>query len=435
MDETDVGCGPGSPDAKLLSSMATPCKNSPDGLSTYATPRHFPSDKYGTEAAMVPIRFRVMHFRLSSGHRLAIGQRSLAIGLLPRGGCLFRGRKVSAEPPAETNRGRHPGFPSYNVTAGGPGSLAERSSANREGQMKTAVIGLLLVLATCVLIGCNRGSPIPAVKVIDKTAQDSLEPLKAYRGKELAKLDEAQVEELLATIRKLLPGRKYEDWFDFRPWYVWEFPNNGNPALLLFEVNNTGPHPGSTVIRITVFENSGKVTAQSEFRTGHRCYIRAASLEEQADDQDPLIALETGPGAGPGPDVQRQIYAPFGSRFDLVRIENADGRATRNNYYVNHFACGPEIPKQTPAAWESDVLSGDRLRELRALVWLGGAHWEGQPPDKSEKQHEPVEQIELVRNVRANQRVVDKLKALAKSEDRWVREAAALAADPKDNRW
>src|SRR5205807_1462902 len=31
-------------------------------------------------------------------------------------------------PPAEADRGRHQGFPSFNVFAGGPGSLAERSA-------------------------------------------------------------------------------------------------------------------------------------------------------------------------------------------------------------------------------------------------------------------------------------------------------------------
>ena len=30
----------------------------------------------------------------------------------------------NAEPTAEADRGRHPGFPSFNVLAGGPGSLA-----------------------------------------------------------------------------------------------------------------------------------------------------------------------------------------------------------------------------------------------------------------------------------------------------------------------
>src|SRR6516164_1771746 len=40
-------------------------------------------------------------------------------------------RVMSIQPPnqtAEADRGRHPGFPSFNVLAGGPGSLAERSA-------------------------------------------------------------------------------------------------------------------------------------------------------------------------------------------------------------------------------------------------------------------------------------------------------------------
>jgi len=35
----------------------------------------------------------------------------------------------AVEPAAEADRGRHPGFPSFNVLASGPGSLAERSAA------------------------------------------------------------------------------------------------------------------------------------------------------------------------------------------------------------------------------------------------------------------------------------------------------------------
>jgi hypothetical protein len=158
-------------------------------------------------------------------------------------------------------------------------------------------------------------------------------------------------------------------------------------------------------------------------------------LNKQGDDQDPLIVLETGPGAGPGPNVQKQIYARVGNRFDLIRLEDSEGKATRNLYYVNHFACGPKVPKQTEAEWEADVLSGDRIKVLRSLVWLGGTHWDGKLPDESEKQHEPAEQIQLVRSVRANTKVADKLRALVASEDQWLREASVLAADPKDSRW
>jgi len=53
-----------------------------------------------------------------------------------------------------------------------------------------------------------------------------------------------------------------------RPRYVWEFPNKGQPALVLFEVDNTGPHPGSTGVRINVFEKAKNVRSESVFWTG-----------------------------------------------------------------------------------------------------------------------------------------------------------------------
>jgi len=36
--------------------------------------------------------------------------------------------EYAAEPTAEADRGRHSGFPHFNVIASGPGSLAERSA-------------------------------------------------------------------------------------------------------------------------------------------------------------------------------------------------------------------------------------------------------------------------------------------------------------------
>jgi hypothetical protein len=303
---------------------------------------------------------------------------------------------------------------------------------------------MLPALAAWILIGCNREAQVPDVKDEQQVAvpaeaglsySGSLEPLAAYRGKELSKLDEAQSKDLLAAIKKLIPDREYRHWFDFHPWYVWEFPNKGQPALVLFEVDNTGPHPGSTGIRINVFDKAKNARTESVFWTGHRCYMRAVTLEKQKDNQNPLIVLETGLGPGPGPNVPKQIYARVGQRFDLIRLEDSEGKATRNSYYVNHFACGPQAPKQTEAEWEADVLSADRNRVLRSLIWLGGRHWEGKPPDESEKQHEPAEQIKLVRSVRANKKVADRLRELVASEDRWLREAAELAANPKDSRW
>jgi hypothetical protein len=309
--------------------------------------------------------------------------------------------------------------------------------------MKRLFIRWLSALTACLLISCNRAAQAPVVELEEPGAEGAsepaqsirgpIEPLNDYRGKELAKLEKGESEKLLAIIQGIIRDRKYGPFFDFRPWYVWEFPNNGRPLLVLLEVNNQMPHPGSTGIRINVFDKVKRARAESEFWTGHRCYMHAVSLEKQVGLQDPLVVIET--GSFLGPDYHKQVYARMGNRFDLIRLEDSKGKAKRNNYYVNHFACGPTVPRQTSAEWEADILSSDRFRILRSLVWLGGAHWEGKLPDESENQHEPADVIRLVHNIRSNQKVVDQLKTFQTSEDTWVKEAATLAANPKDERW
>src|SRR5437870_7473853 len=54
-----------------------------------------------------------------------------------------RNGRLNGEPTAEADRGRHPGFPSFNVLAGGPGSLAERS-AKGDGRIRYEVVSWTL---------------------------------------------------------------------------------------------------------------------------------------------------------------------------------------------------------------------------------------------------------------------------------------------------
>jgi hypothetical protein len=287
--------------------------------------------------------------------------------------------------------------------------------------MKLPAISIILG-SILLLVCCNHRPKGP------------MEVVKAHRGADLQKLNEAQAQQLRAAITRLVPNRTYTDLFDFRPTYVWEIVSDEQTLWLLLDVDNSGPHPGSTGIRATLFSESGVFQPASTFWTGHRCYLRRASLENHVKGQHPLLVLETGHGAGVGPNVDKQVYARIGERFDLVRMENSHKKATRNSYYINHFACGPKILKQTATEWEADVLSGDRLKILRALVWLGGTHWDVREGDKPEVFHEPFDQIQLVRTLRAGQKIAARLKTLARSEDPWLREAAELAADPRDHR-
>ena len=59
-----------------------------------------------------------------------LGPASAAIPLLMGRAAGPSQRGHDEYPTAEADRGRHPGFPSFNVIAGAPGSLAERSAAN-----------------------------------------------------------------------------------------------------------------------------------------------------------------------------------------------------------------------------------------------------------------------------------------------------------------
>jgi hypothetical protein len=278
---------------------------------------------------------------------------------------------------------------------------------------------ILLALVACIFAGCNGTSDV---------SDRPLERLKAYRGRDLEKLSEAERAEFDALLNRLMPNVPPRRPMGLYSHQVWEFPNNANPRVVLFEADRFVPHPGSTRIRITVFEDSG-IVAKSAFDTGHRCYMSGVSLQERGNGEEPLVVVES--GSMLGPNWEKQFYARFGDRFDLVRLEDPEGKASRNRYDVTHFACGPAVPNQTESEWEADLASADRLRVLRALMWLGGSHLRLQQGDERERWHESPEHIQLVGNLRANPNVIARLKELVRSDDPWVRDAAELAADQR----
>ncbi len=218
----------------------------------------------------------------------------------------------------------------------------------------------------------------------------AVEAIKACRGSELQGLDPDRIRKLLAHMSELGLKREYQDDVSrYGPWSVWDFGAKGQPPLyLLFEagkkmrfargneVVHEHPHPSATPISMTLLDDAGKVISETHLTTGWRCYLSAAKLHPVTDNGYPLVLLETELGGGPGPDIRRQYYAWLGERFDVVRLENTAGKATRNHYYVKHFRSGPRVAQLTEAEWEADLMSPDRARMLRAMTWLGGFHWD-----------------------------------------------------------
>lgn len=264
--------------------------------------------------------------------------------------------------------------------------------------------------------------------------------IKAYNNRDLRKINNDQMNQLLDRITRLLPRRTYRfrelpmTVLDYRPWHIWQFEKSEQPPLhLLFEVENGAPNPIPTHVRLTAINDSGTVHAEAAFHTMSRHSLVNYHLEPLEQDQYPLIVLQTGWWAYAG----KQYYALIGKRFDLVRQEDRDGKAKRNLYYGRAW-CGPAVPKQTEQEWENDLASSDRLLVLRALVWLAARHRDA-PPGAVEREREDIQaedeqDMALVRKVRGRKKVITCLQELAESGRRWEREAAELALHPKDDR-
>jgi hypothetical protein len=66
-------------------------------------------------------------------------------------------------------------------------------------------------------------------------------------------------------------------------------------------------------------------------------------------------------------------------------------------------------------------------------VWLGGVHWKTKTLARRNRDSEEPEEVELVHRVRARPNVQARLRELAQGQEKWEREGARLALDPKDS--
>lgn len=293
-----------------------------------------------------------------------------------------------------------------------------------------------LVISCGFLLGLLLALDAPRRRSVREKERYALATLRAFVGVDLSKLSEDDERRLVKQVAVLLPNRHYPEDLSFvsyplgyHPRRVWRTESG---ATLLIENDRDNIHPGYTRLRATVFDPAGAMVAESEFKTGWRNYLRDVILDTTASGDLPSLEITITDFTASG--IARQFYAPIGGRYELIRFEHEEGFAVRNPYYVRHFRCGPVVPQRSAAAWVEDVSSADRNRVLRALVWLGGYHLLPQPGDKLDEQYESRTESDLVRRVRANPRVIERLKELSASEDHWLREAAILAANPKDER-
>src|SRR6516162_1874087 len=192
--------------------------------------------------------------------------------------------------------------------------------------LSLALYGLTLV---CLEVGLSGHGYLPA---------HPFQTLLAHRGEDLLALPEEEIAKFLRAVTKLVPGRKYHSLhFDYAPWYFWEFGERGvRRSYVLFEVERFIAHPGSSPVRISVFDEGGKMVSETTFTTGHRRYLSKVELLPAGANEKPILVFRVG---SLGPYRATQYYGWIGNGLDLIRVERADGQADRNDYCYPHFRC------------------------------------------------------------------------------------------------
>jgi hypothetical protein len=200
---------------------------------------------------------------------------------------------------------------------------------------------------------------------------------------------------------------------------------------VLFEQKG-GPHPGFTDIRLTELDATGKYLGEWKLRTAWRSYVTGVSFATMDKEQYPVFILGTYMWPNGVQISVRSYYAKIGTRYDLIRLENAGGDPERNVSSWTDYRHGSVPPTQTPDQWQADLESRDRYMILRALVWLGGEHLDSRAAEQPNRQFENAHDVALVREVRSRAKVLARLRELAASKDRWLREEAELVLHPHD---
>ncbi|MCH8042908.1 MAG: hypothetical protein IID44_04240 [Planctomycetes bacterium] len=255
--------------------------------------------------------------------------------------------------------------------------------------------------------------------------------LDAFVGKNLQKLSEDEA----ATLSKML-GKKKEDpilkFFGPSPWHVWATTKAMPKRFLVFEGQRIFSIPGISSARIHVFDEAGKKLNEWAFSTGWRINLEGASFSYSDDLAAHLITIETSPVVL-GRDVAKQYFAFDHGRLRFLRMEDAKGKILENDYAHPNHTLGIMPEAKSRADWIKLLESKKKVDVLSALTFLGGRHLD--PPRENPREHlEKIEQAKLVKELRSDQRVGKMVRQHLRSDSKWIKEAAAIAANTLRNK-
>jgi len=241
---------------------------------------------------------------------------------------------------------------------------------------------------------------------------------------QLSKKDRWRLQNIVGAVPK---GELFEP----QPWHVWKTNRNGNTRYVVLFGEPMLTIPGGSSACVQLFDAAAKRIKGWCFQTGWRIDLVNASIEYSDKLGSDLIILHTGPVIN-GQNVAKEYFAANDDRLLLVRLENDRGELVQNEFVFPNYEIGLAPTALTLDEWVRLLESKDDADVLSALTFLGGRHIDGRDRKFGPGPHES-KYAELFQQLEGSPRVRDLIERLSKSENEWIKQAAALALrGPRD---
>ncbi|HXQ70752.1 MAG TPA: hypothetical protein VN844_09705 [Pyrinomonadaceae bacterium] len=199
----------------------------------------------------------------------------------------------------------------------------------------------------------------------------------------------------------------------------------GEKQYILVEDGALTNIPDQSRMRVHLFDANGRILSSDNFGAGWRTVLTGFRVRKVSVLNSEALVVDTDYCFGGSPG--QQYYAVVGNRLMLVYLEQ-DGRFEANGYSHRNQTIGPLLNRSADD-WEKALGSVHEAEVLSALLWLGGDHWNGQPPPYNEDEAE----AKKVSSLRSRDAVRKRLLALSESDNWWIKPAATSALESAVN--
>ena len=240
--------------------------------------------------------------------------------------------------------------------------------------------------------------------------------LLSFQNRDLKRLDE-ESERTLRQAIDTVRGKPDSDnvYPAFMP-RLFQLVSNtqGEPRYVLVEEAPLVIIPGSSELRIHVFDVAGRLLNAEEF-SAYRTIFTSIRIRKVVALLHEVLIVDTDYCLGG--HKTREFYGLVGNRIAPVYVE-ADGR-----FDPTESTTAPRM-KRSLAKWELALHSEDDVEVLSALLWFGANRWTGRPTAYDANEGLKVTDMLLRKDIRA------RLETLSESANPWVSTAARWVLNP-----